>query len=58
MAPVGFMEAFELQRREFVGELGYIIWVAAPWVQFATDTFVVRNGRITLQTFASHPALW
>lgn len=53
--PSGFLEAFKMRRQEFVGELGYIIWDARPWVQFATDTFVVRDGKIALQTFAPHP---
>jgi ketosteroid isomerase-like protein len=56
--PAGFLEAFKIQKQEFVGELGYIVWAAAPWVQFATDTFVVRNGRIVMQTFAAYPSLW
>jgi hypothetical protein len=56
--PSGFWDAFKLRRQEFVGELGYILWDAEPWVQFATDTFVVRDGKIVLQTFAPYPAAW
>ena len=54
--PAGFLEAFKMQKQEFVGEIGYIVWEAAPWVQFATDTFVVRDGKIRFQTFAAYPA--
>lgn len=53
--PAGFLAAFRMQKQEFVGEMGYIVWDAAPWVQFATDTFVVRDGKIRLQTFAAYP---
>jgi ketosteroid isomerase-like protein len=53
--PAGFLEAFEMKKQEFVGELGYIVWAAAPWVQFATDTFIVRDGRIRLQSFVAYP---
>lgn len=56
--PAGFLEAFEMHRQEFVGEVGYIVWQSSPWVQFATDTFVVRNGKIMMQTFAAHPPSW
>ena len=52
--PAGFLEAFRMHKQEFVGELGYIVWDALPWVEFATDTFVVRDGRIRFQTFAAH----
>jgi hypothetical protein len=53
--PAGFLEAFKMRSQEFVGEIGYIVWDASPWVQFATDTFVVRDGKIMMQTFAAHP---
>jgi hypothetical protein len=53
--PAGFLAAFRMQKQELVGELGYIVWDAAPWVQFATDTFVVRDGKIRFQTFAAYP---
>jgi hypothetical protein len=54
--PAGFWDAFRMQKQDFVGEMGYIVWDAAPWVQFATDTFVVREGKIRFQTFAAYPA--
>ena len=53
--PAGFLEAFKVRKLEVVGELGYLVWEASPWVLLGTDTFFVRNGRITMQTFASHP---
>ena len=52
--PAGFLDAFRMHKQEFVGELGYIVWDALPWVEFATDTFVVRDGKIRFQTFAAH----
>jgi ketosteroid isomerase-like protein len=55
--PAGFLEAFRMRRQEFVGEVGYIVWDARPWVQLGTDTFVVRNGKIMIQTFAANPPL-
>jgi ketosteroid isomerase-like protein len=54
--PPGFLEAFKMQKQECAGELGYIVWDAAPWVQFATDSFVIRDGKIRLQTFAAYPS--
>jgi ketosteroid isomerase-like protein len=56
--PPGFMEVFKVRKLEFVDEVGYLVWEAAPWVQFATDTFIVRDGRIVAQTFAAHPPVW
>lgn len=56
--PAGFLEAFKMHRQEFVGEVGYIVWEALPWVSLGTDTFVVRDGKIVIQTFACHPVSW
>ncbi len=49
----GFLGAFQLKRQEISGELAYIVWEARPWFAFATDTIVVRDGKILFQTFAA-----
>jgi ketosteroid isomerase-like protein len=51
--PSGFPKAFELIRRDVDGEVAYIVWKAEPGVRLATDTFLVRNGKILVQTFAA-----
>ena len=51
-ASKGFIGALEMKRLEVTGELAYIVWEARPWFAFATDTFVIRDGKILLQTFA------
>ncbi|HZW36243.1 MAG: nuclear transport factor 2 family protein [Deltaproteobacteria bacterium] len=51
--PSGFPKAFELLRRDVEGEIAYIVWKAEPGVQQATDTFLVRDGKILFQTFAA-----
>lgn len=52
----GFLGTFKMKREEVVGELCYIVWEAQPWFCFATDTILVRDGKIVLQTFAAYPA--
>ena len=49
--PTGFFETMKLIREEFVGELAYILWERKPIISQATDTFVVRDGKILFQTF-------
>lgn len=56
--PTGFREAFSIRKLEIVGEIGYLLWEASPWVLLGTDTFFVRNNRILTQTFAAHPLSW
>ena len=51
--PAGFPENIELLRRDVEGEVAYIVWKADPGVRLATDTFVVRGGKIRIQTFAA-----
>lgn len=50
----GLLGTFKMKRQEVIGELAYIVWEAEPWFAFATDTILVRDGKIVLQTFAGH----
>lgn len=51
--PVGFFETMRMRREEITGELAYILWDREPFISQATDTFVVRNGKILFQTFTA-----
>ena len=47
--------SFELLRREVSGAIAYIVWTAESadyCVEFATDTFIIQNGKIAIQTYA------
>lgn len=47
---------FTLQRMHVDGDHAFIVWSAATAAnvyEFATDTFVVRSGRIAVQSFAA-----
>ncbi len=53
-APGTYM--LDLDRMEIAGDVAYIVWHAdgaAASVPIATDTFVVRDGVIAVQTFAA-----
>lgn len=46
---------FELLHIQIIENLGYIVWQAQTPIQnfeFATDTFIIKNGKIQQQTFA------
>jgi ketosteroid isomerase-like protein len=46
--------AFSLKRQSVDGEYGYIVWTAETAdnvYEVGTDTFVVRDGKITAQSF-------
>ena len=48
--------SFALQQRSVEGEHAYIIWTAETAqnsYEFATDTFVIRDGKIVAQSFAA-----
>ena len=51
--PAGFFDAMKMTRQEIVGEVAYILWERKPIISQATDTFVVRDGRILFQTFTA-----
>ena len=47
--------AFELSEQIVEGEIAYIIWSGESEklrIPFATDTFIIRGGKIVAQTFA------
>jgi len=48
--------SFTMQLRSIDGDHAYILWTAETAdnsYEFATDTFVVRNGKIVAQSFAA-----
>jgi hypothetical protein len=48
--------SFTMQQRHIDGDHGYILWTAETpdnFYEFATDTFVVRDGKIIAQSFAA-----
>jgi ketosteroid isomerase-like protein len=48
--------SFTMQLRSVEGDHAYILWTAETEdnsYEFATDTFVVRNGKIVAQSFAA-----
>ena len=47
---------FHMLREEVDGDTAYIVWKAetpASKIELATDTFIVKDGRIVTQTFAA-----
>jgi len=51
-SPPELLRAITLVRQDIQGDVAYIIWKAEPYIPLATDTFVVRDGKIVAQSFA------
>ena len=51
-SPPELLQAMALVRQDVSGDVAYIIWKAEPFILLATDTFVVRDGKIVAQSFA------
>jgi hypothetical protein len=47
----GFWEAFKIVRQDVNGDVAYLIWEAPPFVAQATDTLLIRDGKIHVETF-------
>ena len=48
--------SFSMREQRVEGDYAYILWSAETadnWYEAATDTFVVRNGKIVAQSFAA-----
>lgn len=46
-----FWDAFRLGTQAVEGDIAYLTWSADPFVPMATDTLLVRDGKILVQTF-------
>lgn len=51
-SPPELIQALTVTRQDVEGEVAYIHWQAPPFIPFATDTFVIRDGKIVTQSFA------
>lgn len=49
----GFWEAFKINAQAIDADVAYLVWEAKPFVNIATDTLVVRSGKIAVQTFTA-----
>ena len=49
----GFWEAFKINAQAIDRDVAYLVWEARPFVNIATDTLVVRRGKIVVQTFTA-----
>lgn len=49
----GFWEAFKINAQAVDRDVAYLVWEAPPFVRLATDTLVIRGGRIVVQTFTA-----
>ena len=49
----GAIPGFEQTSQHIEGDVGYVTW-KADGIAFGTDTFLLRNGKIALQTVALH----
>lgn len=52
-SPPELLAAMTLVRQDIAGDIAYILWKAEPFIPLATDTFVIRDGKILVQTFAA-----
>ena len=52
-SPPKLFEALKFLRKDIEGEVAYTIWTAEPYIKMGTDTFVVREGKILVHTFAT-----
>ena len=51
-SPPELLKAITLTHQEITGEIAYIVWKAEPFIPFASDTFLIRDDMIVVQTFA------
>jgi ketosteroid isomerase-like protein len=52
--PAGFAKAIEFIRQEVEDEVAFVVWRCGIELVFATDTYIIRDGKIRVQTYAAY----
>ena len=52
--PAAVRDAFQVMWQDISEDTAHIVWKADPFIPLGTDTIVVKNGKITMQTFSTH----
>jgi hypothetical protein len=52
--PSEFWDAFQVLRQDVQDESAYIVWRAEPRVPLGTETFLIRDGKIAVQSFTTY----
>ena len=51
-SPPELMRAATIVHHAVEGEIAYVLWKAEPFIPLGTDTFLIRDGKILVQTIA------
>ena len=51
-SPPELLRAMTVTRLDVSGDVAYMHWKAEPFIPFATDTFLIRDGKILAQSYA------
>jgi ketosteroid isomerase-like protein len=56
MLPPEALNNLKVIKQDIDGEFVYVLWSAEPAIQFAGDTFCIRDGKIVMQAFVPKPS--
>jgi len=51
--PAHVLQSLEILRQDIHQDTAYILWRAGEQIPLGTDTFIIRDGKIALQSFAA-----
>jgi len=52
--PAGALDEFEILRCDIYENTAYILWHAGAAIPLGTDTYLIRNNKIEMQSFAAY----
>lgn len=52
--PAAVLQQLQVLRKDIHGETAYILWRAGEQIPLGTDTYVIRNGKIDVQSYAAY----
>ena len=54
--PPDYVQSMKVDMQQVRGEIAYLLWSAPPYIEMGSDTFLIRDGKITVQTVAVYMA--
>ncbi len=51
-----FLATFNIAKQAVSGDVAYTAWSVKGFFALGIDTLVIKNGKISVQAFAAHPA--
>ncbi len=55
--PANVLQSLEILRQDIFNDTAYILWQAGEQIPLGTDTYIIKDGKIAVQSYAAYMRL-